>query len=230
MVIRVWLVSFVSLTNAKKLVNEDTRFNPNFRVCFICSVGSVFCSFCWLQKFHSEFLLCYDFLLLNNHEHSVVPLLASIMDDDRWVVEDAPSQVGSMNRDMTWTGQVANHQAGMEQLPFTQWKTKRTYIFIDIRWIAQFYCIRMNILNYRPNVPHLSDPSSSSLLSTMCRFLALYTKARFYLLRRLSAEVNMDWIKLLINMEKCFVPENLHQPPQQHHWKHLKNWTHFWFK
>lgn len=84
----------------------------------------------------------------------------------------------------------------------------------------------MNILNYRPNVLHLSDPSSS-LVSTMWRFLALYTKARFYLLRRLSAEVNVHYIKLLINMKKCIVLENLDQPPQQHHWKHLKNRTHF---
>lgn len=51
----------------------------------------------------------------------------------------------------------------------------------------------------------------------MCRFLALYTIARFYLLRHLSIEVNVDYIKLLKNMEKCIKPEILNQPVQQHH-------------
>lgn len=89
--------------------------------------------------------------------------------------------------------------------------------------------ILLHILNYQPNVLHLSEPSSS-LDSTMCRFLALYTKARFYLLRHLSIEVNVDYIKLLINMEKCIVPEILNQSPQQRHWKHHENSTNFWFK
>lgn len=66
------------------------------------------------------------------------------------------------------------------------------------------------------NVLHLSDPSTT-LASTMCRFLARYAIARFYLLRRLSIEVNVDYIKLLKNMEKSIVPEILNQPFQQHH-------------
>lgn len=74
----------------------------------------------------------------------------------------------------------------------------------------------MNIRNYWLNVPHLSDPSTS-LASTMCRFLALYAIARFYLLRHLSIEVNVDYIKLLKNMEKFIVPEILNQPFQQRH-------------
>lgn len=101
-------------------------------------------------------------------------------------------------------------------LLFTERKKKQEN-FIDIKWIAQHHvAYGMNIWNYWLNVLHLSDPSTS-LASTMCRFLALYTMARFYLLRRLSIEVNVDYIKLLKNMEKCIVPEILNQPIQQHH-------------
>lgn len=101
-------------------------------------------------------------------------------------------------------------------LLFTERKKKQEN-FIDIKWIAQHpVAYRMNIWNYWLNVLHLSDPSTS-LASTMYRFLAFYTMARFYLLRRLSIEVNVDYIKLLKNMEKCIVPEILNQPIQQHH-------------
>lgn len=89
--------------------------------------------------------------------------------------------------------------------------------FIDAKWIAQHRIVyRMNVRNCWLNVPHLPDPSTS-LASTACRFLALYTIARFYLLRHLSIEVNVVYIKWLKYMEELIVPEILNQPIQQLH-------------
>lgn len=127
----------------------------------------------------------------------------------RWLVEDTPGQLGSMNHDVHgklsgWCVMTAVYCL-IYILLFTQWKRKQEN-FIDKKRIAQ-HCItyRMNIRIYWLNALHLSD-QTTSLASTMCRFLALYTIARFYLFRHLSIEVNVAYIKWPKNMEKCIAP------------------------
>lgn len=149
-----------------------------------------------------------------------VPLLAFIM-ESRWMTGTVHTGPTGINESWCVHGKLSGCCVTtailylISILLFTQRKkNKRTRY---IKWTAPHHiAYRMNIRNYWHNVLHLSDPSTS-LGSTMYRFLALYTIARFYLLRRLSAEVNVDYIKLLKYMEKYIVPEILNQPVQQHH-------------
>lgn len=201
------LLSYIlSLTKTKRLVSEEMLILSklhslvSFSFALSVHVSVRFC--CWTTR---------------------KPLSCAFIMEDRQVSGPGHTGPTGINESRHAHGKLTSWCVATAVYTMKKWENLHIYRY-------KLNCsILLHIRNYQPNVLHLSQPSSS-LDSTMCRFLALYTKARFYLLRHLSIEVNVDYIKLLINMEKCIVPEILNQPPQQRHWKHHKNSTYFWFK
>lgn len=201
------LLSYVrSLTKTKRSVSEEMLISSK-----LCSLVSL--SFASSMHFSVGFY-CWT---------TIRPLSCAFVMEDRQVSGTGHAGPTGINESRHAHGNLSSWCVATAV--YTMKKMKNLHIYG-----YKLNCsVLLPILNYQPNLLHLSEPSSS-LDSTMCRFLALYTKARFYLLRHLSIEVNVDHIKLLINMEECIVPEILNQPPQQRHWKRHKNSTHFWFK